>query len=155
IYSQPGKGTAIYALLTGDGARLASPPPTCGLRAAKPGQEVCGDDWGARRRRSLHTIAVADGLGHGPEAFESSRAAIAVFNNSREAGPRELLEVIHAGIRHTRGAAVSIAELDEERRTITFAGLGNVSGRICDRDGQNRHMVSMNGTAGMEGRHIF
>ncbi len=156
IYSRPGKGTTLYALLTSDAcARMDSPPFICGLRTPKPGEDMCGDDWGARCNRSRTAIVIADGLGHGPDAAEASRTAVDIFLKSPDMPPKGMLEAIHTGIRHTRGAAVSIAELDRERRLVVFAGLGNVSGHVCDRTGRNRQMVCMNGTAGIESRNSF
>ena len=55
---------------------------------------------------------------------------------------------------HTRGAAVGVAEFDEEKRITLFAGLGNVTARILEGGMPTRHMVSANGTAGVEARTI-
>jgi anti-sigma regulatory factor (Ser/Thr protein kinase) len=154
-YSQAGRGTVLFALLTKDDSPKAPAPRVCGIQAPKPGQEVCGDGWSFRKSKAGTAVVIADGLGHGPDAAEAARCAIETFHKDTDARPKELVESIHQGLRHTRGAAVSVAELDEERRVVVFAGLGNVAGYVCEKGVARRQLVSMNGTAGMEGRNVF
>jgi anti-sigma regulatory factor (Ser/Thr protein kinase) len=159
-YSQPGRGTVIFALIANQALianrRMAVPSPRiCGVQAPKPGQEVCGDAWGCRLGESHSMVVLADGLGHGPDAAVAAREALEIFYKHPGASPKELLELVHLGLRHTRGAAVSIASLDEERRLVVFAGLGNVAGFVCERGGLRRQLVSMNGTAGGDARAVF
>jgi anti-sigma regulatory factor (Ser/Thr protein kinase) len=155
-YSQAGRGTVLFAVLTKDEGKKTPAPRVCGIQAPKPGQEVCGDAWGLKKGRTGTTLVVADGLGHGPDAAAAARCAIEIFHRHEDASPKEILESVHLGLKHTRGAAVSIADLDEERRVAVFAGLGNVSGYVCEKGAQRRQLVSMNGTAGMEGgRTVF
>src|SRR5262249_30277769 len=54
---------------------------------------------------------------------------------------------------HTRGAAVSVANVHRAPPLVTFAGVGNVSGAIC-LDGVVRQTVSHNGTLGREARQM-
>jgi anti-sigma regulatory factor (Ser/Thr protein kinase) len=154
-YSQLGRGTVIFALLSNQQMGGGLSPRICGLQAPKPGQEVCGDGWGCKLGETRSTVVLADGLGHGPDAAAAARAALEIFYRHPEASPKVLLESIHLGIRHTRGAAVSVAALDEERRIVEFAGLGNVAGFVCERGGLRRQLVTMNGTAGGDARAVF
>jgi anti-sigma regulatory factor (Ser/Thr protein kinase) len=153
-YSQAGHGTVLFALLTKDESPKAA-PRICGIQAPKPGQEVCGDGWSFKQGRAGATVVIADGLGHGPDAAEAARCAIEIFHRHADASPKDLLESIHQGLRHTRGAAVSVAETDEDRRVVVFAGLGNVAGYVCEKGAARRQLVTMNGTAGMDGRNVF
>lgn len=154
-YSQSGRGTVMFALITNQAAAKLALPRVCGVRASKPGQEVCGDDWTFKRVRSRRLLMVADGLGHGPDAAAAARAAVDIFQKQAESGPVKAMEAIHFALRPTRGAAVAVAEFDEERRVVHFVGLGNVAGYVCARGGTRQQMVSMNGTAGIEGRTTF
>src|SRR5205823_14405595 len=66
-YSQPGGGTVLLARkfpAANRNARKQRWVFGC-VRAAYPGEEVCGDDWNLRRDASATSIIVADGLGHG------------------------------------------------------------------------------------------
>jgi serine phosphatase RsbU (regulator of sigma subunit) len=96
---------------------------------------------------------VADGLGHGSGAAEASAEAIRIFNTRDGDSVGELLDAMHRSLRPTRGAAVAIAELDPERRVLTYAGLGNVTGVVAA-GGHTRNLVSHNGTVGHAMRRI-
>ena len=75
---------------------------------------------------------MADGLGHGPMAARASAAAVRAFLSSRSVSPRFLLEDLHGALRDTRGAAVAVAHVDHASRTLTYAGIGNIAGRVLD-----------------------
>ena len=155
-YSQVGRGTVIFAAIAQQKGQTAAAPRISGIQAPKPGETVCGDSWAWKEDRTGKTLMLADGLGHGFDAATASRTAVEIFHNHPACGPAELLESIHLGLRSTRGAAVSIATLDDERRVVQFAGLGNVSGFVAEPGAPRRQMVSMNGTAGLEGqRSVF
>jgi hypothetical protein len=153
IYSLPGRGAALFASIANNGHHSTG-SHVHAIQAPKPGQDVCGDSWGIINHSWGKTIVVADGLGHGPEAYAASRLAVDVLERSRDLPPGLILEEIHKGLRATRGAAVAVAELNEDRRVVIFAGLGNITGLVWAGDSA-RHMVSMNGTAGIEGRNIY
>ncbi len=149
IASWPGRGTAILARLQ----------PTAGLRTLSPsspqigaiavplrGETACGDGFAIGFHGSGWTLLVVDGLGHGPFAAQASEEAIRLFRKCERDKPGEIIAVLHAGLRHTRGAAVSVARY-EQRGIVTFAGIGNVAGAIVN-GGETRRMVSLGGTAG-------
>jgi len=157
VYSAPGQGVAVMARV--QAGRVASASQTGDLRTGafqvpKDGEEVCGDAWTVIQERNRVLIAVADGLGHGPGAAEASQAAMDSAHRNFELAPRDIVDAMNANLRSTRGAAVAVVALDLERELVSFAGLGNISGRICEGDTPARHLVSMNGTAGMGARRI-
>ena len=94
------------------------------------------------------SIFVADGLGHGLAAHDAAQAALDVFAREHEAPTTRILESVHAGLRHTRGAAVAVASIDVERAIAHYGGLGNITGAILLANGGRHNLVSHNGTAG-------
>jgi serine phosphatase RsbU (regulator of sigma subunit) len=90
---------------------------------------------------------VVDGLGHGPGAAEAAEEAIAVVNASVGESMAEILTRTHDALKKTRGAAMSIAVADHERRVLTYAGVGNVSGLLVT-GSTTRGLSSQNGTLG-------
>ena len=150
IYTQP-TGTVVAARLW---RKSPAPNESRGhydvgaVHVAKSGEPVCGDDWAWRLRDARLSIFIADGLGHGLSAHEAAIAATRVFASGHELRPGRLVEDVHAALRPTRGAAVASLAVDLERRTATFAGLGNISGVILLPTGARHSMVSHNGTAG-------
>jgi anti-sigma regulatory factor (Ser/Thr protein kinase) len=116
------------------------------------GETSCGDAWTSSEQEGRLLAMVADGLGHGPDAAKASKQASTVLRECANQRPCEILEEMHAALRSTRGAAVSIAELRAGTPEVRFAGVGNVAGSILTMAAQ-RNMVSHNGTLGHAVRH--
>jgi anti-sigma regulatory factor (Ser/Thr protein kinase) len=155
IYSSPGLGTVVLAHL-GNPRRDAAPPrfQVGAISVPKGTEPVCGDAWVTETRDHGLRVIVVDGLGHGFGAFEASKAALDIAAAHSQDAALPLLERIHAGLRSTRGAAVSVAEIDLELGSVTYAGLGNVAGSLVSPGGSRRQMVSYNGTAGHNAHKI-
>jgi hypothetical protein len=94
-----------------------------------------------------------DGLGHGLAAADASVAALRAFSAVAERGPGDILHEIHGALRGTRGAAVSIAEIDRRLGVVRFAGVGNVAASIVTAE-TVRHLVSHHGIAGHQLRRV-
>lgn len=150
IYSQPGRGTAVLARLSRSQHRPPWRPAGTvmgGVAVAKHGETACGDRWEAAPWRTGARLTVVDGLGHGPLAADAAHLAVLTFRKHADERPRGVLEAMHVALRGTRGAAAAVAELDEERQMLTFAGVGNISGAVVAA-GATRRMVSHNGIVG-------
>jgi anti-sigma regulatory factor (Ser/Thr protein kinase) len=146
-------GTGVLArLFQGEAGRPAPPGRTTlvsgHVSVPKPGEQVCGDALAVRRTAWGMVVMVADGLGHGPDAAQAAGAAVAALRESADCGPAELLREVHERLRGTRGAAVSIAAIDEERRAVSFAGAGNVAAVLAAPGAAQHALVSLPGTAG-------
>jgi anti-sigma regulatory factor (Ser/Thr protein kinase) len=153
ICSQPGKGTILVSQIHARGG-ASKPQFSVGL-ASRPvsGESVSGDAWAVRFGENDVLLMVADGLGHGVLAAEASSAAVEAFNRSAEQSPSNLVQVLHGALRGTRGAAVAVASVEFSAARVRFAGLGNIAGTLIVA-GEWHAMVSQNGTAGYEARHI-
>ncbi|SDC51308.1 ATP-binding protein [Paraburkholderia lycopersici] len=131
IYSQPGAGSVLRALVRKSGVnapRAALDSPEIGAVCVPyPGEDVCGDGWLALADPGGFTFALADGLGHGAEAHVAAVAALDVLRGRTGLAPAALMELTHAALRPTRGAALALARLDLARGTLAFCGTGNVS----------------------------
>jgi anti-sigma regulatory factor (Ser/Thr protein kinase) len=155
VYSKPGKGTTVFSRVTRAGSR----PGAAGRRVGAisvpfPGETECGDQWGVHvGERGTLRLLVADGLGHGALAADASRAALDLFELNTHERTSEMLARIHSGLKATRGAAAAVVEIDETRGLVSYCGVGNISGIIVTESG-TRHMVSHNGTLGLEARKI-
>lgn len=147
IYSVAGSGTVLVSRIWGKQPALATKLDIGAICLPKAGEVSCGDNWSLYLSDGRLLVTVADGLGHGPDAAHASNEAIRIFQeNGKYSGP-VILQTAHAALRSTRGAAMSIAEFDLNRRMILFAGVGNISGVIHNSTG-TRSMVSHNGTLG-------
>ena len=158
VFSAVGKGTVILSRtwVPSPAAPHASSPRArfshAGICLPAPGETVSGDAWDIRIEDGKATVIVADGLGHGPVAAEAAAEALNAFA-SFTGSPSAVLERAHPLMRSTRGAAVSIAEIDARAGTIVYAGAGNISGRLIS-GVEDRSLMSQHGTLGVQIRKL-
>jgi anti-sigma regulatory factor (Ser/Thr protein kinase) len=144
-YSLPGSGTVVVATFWQDGSTPSE--PFAGLTRAIAGEEECGDAYAVRRTEHGYLLMLCDGLGHGTLAAHASREAVRIFRSSTDSSPATLLARIDAGLVGSRGAAIAIGHVEPERGQLTYAGVGNVAGRI-EGGGRSHGLVSMPGIVG-------
>jgi anti-sigma regulatory factor (Ser/Thr protein kinase) len=158
FYTQVGKGSAILACIDKEfpvsGPDSPAPPESSCMKIGVVclplvPDEPCGDGWDIARLPGRTTILIVDGLGHGPEAAKVPLEAIRIFRKDANGDPTEIIRTLHAGLRSTRGGVALVAVIDEDRGMVTYAGAGNISGRIITGP-VTRKMVSLNGTLGDE-----
>ena len=158
VFSVPGKGTVILSRTWVPSASAAQAPPArarfshAGICLAAPGEFVSGDAWDIQVADGQATVIVADGLGHGPVAAEAADAAIKGFAKVT-GSPAAMLERLHPLLRSTRGAAVAIAAVDAKSGTVTYAGAGNITGRMIS-GVEDRALMSQHGTLGVQVRKL-
>jgi anti-sigma regulatory factor (Ser/Thr protein kinase) len=142
-----GKTGTVVMLELGQAA-LTQHLQIAGVAIPYPGERVCGDEWSCHCTSERAVAVLVDGLGHGWGAMEASREAISSFREHVESSPGNVLEYIHDALRKTRGAVAAIIELRPQRRTLVFAGVGNISCSLLSQ-GASRSFVSHNGTLGL------
>ncbi|MEX2355887.1 MAG: SpoIIE family protein phosphatase [Thermaerobacterales bacterium] len=119
---------------------------------AYPGESQTGDDCLVLQSGERTLVAVVDGSGHGREAARSTGIAIAAIKTNASLPLVRLLELCHQALRPTHGAAVSLACLDLQRRLMTWAGVGDVEGKLIrlqpDAAAQRQSLLLRNGVLG-------
>jgi anti-sigma regulatory factor (Ser/Thr protein kinase) len=151
IFSDPEIGTAVLARF--GAVRERSGMDIGALSLPYPGETVCGDAWAIAQSLERCSIGVIDGLGHGPDAGRAAQEALRVMAAHPELSAEQTLESAHGALKHTRGAAMAVAEIDLRARQIRFAGVGNVVGATASATSLKR-MVSYDGTIGHETSQI-
>ncbi|MCP3768189.1 ATP-binding SpoIIE family protein phosphatase [Streptomyces sp. MAR25Y5] len=158
LHSALGRGTVAVARVGrgtppapgGDGRDGGPRMPVIragGVNVPYAGAEYSGDAWTWVRSGDRHTLMLADGLGHGPEAARASTAAVDAVRGRPHLGPAELLRLLHAELGATRGAAVAVAQLDARSGRLRFAGIGNIGARLRE-GGRWRALLSRPGIVG-------
>jgi phosphoserine phosphatase RsbX len=99
-----------------------------------PGQGESGDHHLVCYGRNGILIAAIDGIGHGEDASNASRAAAAVLKSSINEPIISLLERCHEKLRATRGVVLSLAFIEPEHGMMTWLGVGNVQGALMRSD---------------------
>lgn len=153
FYSDAARGTAVLARWSvGPGSPAWKLPPLQigAVNVAKPGQEICGDEWGAAQAPEHSVIMLADGLGHGLDAHTAAAEALRILHSVPGLSPAEIVERAHLALRGTRGAALAVARVDRYRERVTFSGIGNIAAHIYSGVSEAQHLVSVHGTAGFQ-----
>lgn len=133
----------------------APPTPVWAAGIVRPltGETVSGDGFATRVVDGRHQVLLCDGLGHGPLAAAATNAAGNAFRAAPGASPSGVVEHLHQALRHTRGAALAVAELSAAEATLRYAGLGNIAASVVT-DSVTRRLVSLPGIAGHQRRVI-
>ncbi|MEN6328311.1 MAG: SpoIIE family protein phosphatase [Syntrophomonas sp.] len=111
-----------------------------------PEEIVCGDGYLVQEENRIFTIAVVDGLGHGPAAHQAANMAVKVLQGNRKS-LEQIIHEIHRQLMGTRGAVLSIARFDLESGIIKFAGVGNIYTYVISQ-GRVKILMSVEGFLG-------
>jgi hypothetical protein len=109
------------------------------------GETLCGDAYAIVRRGPKTLVALADGLGHGPEAALAAQAFCSHAQASADRPLESILTSAHGAISGTRGVAAALLRLDPPGH-FEFAAVGNVVLRVFAR--KPIHPLSVAGTLG-------
>jgi anti-sigma regulatory factor (Ser/Thr protein kinase) len=146
IHSEVDRGTAVMARIG-----TAVKAPFGAISTPIEGELECGDTWRLAHRKEGTAVTVIDGLGHGVLAARAAVAAAGVFEQDPFMGPRAQMERMHQTLNGMRGAAGACAQV--QGQDLLYAGIGNISGRLCDSE-TSRGLVSHSGTLGYQSPRV-
>jgi len=118
-----------------------------------PAEVVTGDAYAVHWGGGACRIAVIDGLGHGVDAAAAAQRAVEFLDAHPGLDPAESLRRCHVALGGTRGAAISVARIDTERRELVYAGIGNVEAHIWQR-GKHERLITYRGIVGSAMRTV-
>jgi serine phosphatase RsbU (regulator of sigma subunit) len=101
---------------------------------AIPGESEIGDMCVIEHLEDGLLIAVVDGLGHGAEAASVAKAAAEIISSHAEESVISILRRCHDRLKDTRGAVMSVAEVNSRDETITWLAVGNIEGMLVRDD---------------------
>ncbi len=127
VPSPAGEGLAVGSASSTDATHAIV---TAGVSRSHPHETANGDGWAAFHHAHGCRIVVVDGLGHGPIAELPARAALDAVRASLDSDLLDALRRCHDALTGTRGAAVSVADVDLPGRRLVYAGIGNVEARL-------------------------
>jgi negative regulator of sigma-B (phosphoserine phosphatase) len=123
----------------------------CAAGRPIPGEERSGDDALVLANGRWALVAAIDGVGHGPPASAAAAVAVAALRHGPSDDVAALARCCHAALRPTRGAAIGLAAFRADA-TVTWLGIGNISGRLVSGGGLSapagRWLGSLSGVAG-------
>lgn len=151
LHSIPDTGTAVVLREWKGGRTRKGGLTVAGVCLPVSGESESGDAWATLSSGTRTLVLVADGLGHGSGAAAAANLALSLFRANATRSAADLLDLLHLGLRPTRGAAVAIAEINTDRGELSYAGIGNIAGRLLTGSGI-RAMISHNGIVGHQAR---
>jgi len=158
VYTVAGQGSAILSRVARERTmpRAGDGRLELGARQApKRGQGECGDAWSWMRAGRWQRLCLVDGLGHGPLAASAAKDAISVFLEAREGDlPTDIINRCHHALKSTRGAVMAVAAIDAAAGTLSFAGVGNITGVVYSPAAAGSHLLSTEGIVGYQMRTI-
>ncbi|HLR52233.1 MAG TPA: SpoIIE family protein phosphatase [Candidatus Avamphibacillus sp.] len=104
---------------------------------AKKGNYCCGDSYIYTKTQEEFICAIADGLGSGEYALESSRITIDIIKQNVDATVEELVEKCNKELIGKRGVVLGILKLHFPSNTYSFSSIGNI-GVITIIDGKKK-----------------
>ncbi|WLR58190.1 PP2C family serine/threonine-protein phosphatase [Guptibacillus hwajinpoensis] len=111
----------------------------------KAGNQMCGDSYYVAETSDYFICAVADGLGSGDMAKDSSLAAINVVKEYQDEDVEALMKRANEEMRGKRGCVLSIFKLDLKTRQLEYSGIGNINLIIYQPDGKIIRPISYSG----------
>ena len=93
---------------------------------AKKGNYYCGDSYLYIETEDEFICAIADGLGSGEYALESSQITIDIIRNNIGATVGELVEKCNKELIGKRGVVLGILRLHFPTETYSFSSIGNI-----------------------------
>jgi serine phosphatase RsbU (regulator of sigma subunit) len=116
------------------------------------GQRESGDRHAVVAGPNGTLIAVADGLGHGPEAALAARLAVETLAAEAHLPLLRLVARCHEALAKTRGVALCLAALNHRDESMSWLSVGNVAGVLvraaeqgsCERE----HVLMRSGVVG-------
>jgi len=106
----------------------------------------CGDECGFWQNGSKTVLCMADGLGHGEHAHTAAKAAVEYVAEHYSEPLLDIFSGCDKAIRHTRGVAMGICLIEEDKQSLTFAGISNTRAMIFGE--KSRNMTSHYGIVG-------
>lgn len=98
------------------------------------GELVSGDLVRWRQVEHATLVLVLDATGHGKEARRVAELAEQAFDSVAFDDPVAILSLLDDRLRGSRGAAAAVARLEPRAARLSYAGVGNVSGRLLGRN---------------------
>jgi len=90
------------------------------------GESICGDRCGWWSSGERIVLAVADGLGHGPEAAYAAEAALACIADRLDGSCESFFADCDVQLRSTRGVALAVAIIELANGQLTIGTVGNI-----------------------------
>lgn len=98
------------------------------------GETACGDRCGYWETPDRLIVAVADGLGHGPEAAVAAETAMVCIGSALDMSLEQLFRYCDQCLQATRGVALSVVVIEKKSGLMTLASVGNIRTLLIEKE---------------------
>lgn len=116
------------------------------------GETACGDRCSYWETPDRLIFAVADGLGHGPEAAVAAETAMACIGSALDMSLEQLFLHCDGCLQLTRGVALSVVVIEKQSGLMTLASVGNIRTLLIEKDKDRRFGATRGIVGGGYGR---
>ncbi|WP_071458910.1 PP2C family serine/threonine-protein phosphatase [Bacillus massilinigeriensis] len=114
-------------------------------QTTKEGKQECGDSFYFTATDDYFICVVADGLGSGKFANESSMAVVSLVEQNHQEDVEVLMKRCNEVLAHKRGAAVSIFKVHFKTREFVYSCVGNIRFFLYSPDGKLTYPLPVTG----------
>lgn len=112
---------------------------------AKKGNYYCGDSYFYKETEDAFVCAIADGLGSGEMARESSHAVMKVIEDYPELTIESLVNKCNEALVGKRGVVLGILRIDFLKQTYSYSSIGNIGVIIVTAEGKKSRNIPLAG----------
>ncbi|MFD1067137.1 SpoIIE family protein phosphatase [Oceanobacillus locisalsi] len=121
---------------------------------SKKGNHFCGDSYFFIEEDQLFLGVLADGLGSGENAKESSQAVIDIVKQYKHQTVKEIIDLCNKQLVGMRGAVMGILKIDFIDQTYTFSSIGNIGIIILEQGCKKKRNIPSSGYLGSRYRGV-
>lgn len=115
------------------------------FQRAKKGNYYCGDSYFYKESENEFVCVIADGLGSGELAKESSQIVIDIIEENNHATVEQLVKRCSRELLGKRGAVVGILKLHFETQMYSFSSIGNIGVITVKKDNKKKRNIPNGG----------
>ncbi|MCA0985124.1 SpoIIE family protein phosphatase [Halobacillus yeomjeoni] len=112
---------------------------------AKKGNYYCGDSYFYKETEEAFVCALADGLGSGESARESSKAVMEVIEANPSLTIENLIKKCNEVLVGKRGVVLGILRIDFQNETYSYSSIGNIGVITITPDGERKRSIPLAG----------
>ncbi|WP_090087077.1 SpoIIE family protein phosphatase [Lentibacillus persicus] len=115
------------------------------FQKAKKQQYYCGDSYFYMETENDYICAIADGLGSGEFAKESSEIVISIIKDNIHLTIEQLIKRCNEKLNGKRGAVIGILRIDFRSERYSFSSIGNIGVMTISENGKKKRNIPNSG----------
>ncbi|WP_246206705.1 protein phosphatase 2C domain-containing protein [Virgibacillus ihumii] len=108
---------------------------------AKKGQYYCGDSYFYTETENEFVCVLADGLGSGEFAMESSRIVTEIIRSNIHTTVEQLIKRCNEQLSGKRGVVIGILKMDFLSKRYSFSSIGNIGVLTIPKSGKKKRNI--------------